>query len=154
MFVKKNPVTMVPGLLLALGGNMLAVPAPAVRAAPLSPMTLKAEARIVEDGVEPAATSRLLSLTLPEGANRLTSANELAKFDQELQEAARTLNGTVTRFEVLVSSGDAAKAVVGQLSARLREMGYTTGEPTTFNTEAGRVTPVGALRSDKSDSVM
>jgi hypothetical protein len=108
----------------------------------------------MEDGVEPAATSQLLALTLPEGANRATGADELAKFHEALQEVARTNHGTITRSEVLVWSGDAAKPVVGDLSTRLKEIGYTFAEISSFDSEAGRVTPLAVVRNDKTDSVI
>ncbi len=151
MFVKNSSVTRMAGVVLGLGATLLAVPSPAVRAAPVVPMAAVVTA---EEGVEPAGKSRILALTLPEGANRLTSAEEMAKFDQELQEAARSLKGTVTRSEVLMWTGDAAKSVIGDFASQMKAMGYSIGETKTFETEMGRVTPVGAMRGDTSDSIL
>jgi hypothetical protein len=145
---KFNPVFTAAGLIFALGGTLFVIPTPTVLAAPLAPA-----ATAPEDGVEPASTSLLASISLPGGANRATSAGDLAEFNEALQEVARTYHGTITRSEVLIWTGESVKTVTTDLSARLKAAGYTVTESTPIESKAGRVTPLTALRSDRSDSL-
>jgi hypothetical protein len=106
-------------------------------------------------GLEAAATSRIVAgLSLPAGAYRSTSAENLAQFTSALSSVAKNAGGRVGQVEALIwlkSGGAGAKKALPGL---LKKVGYGYAPEPTQDTEAGRVTLFGAGTEDLKRRVL
>lgn len=132
-------------LLCVFAGMTTAAP---VHAAPLAVQAAG------EEGAEPTTASLIADIHLPDGTNRATSTEDLNKFKQALQTVAKGSEGTIGTSEVLVWMGDSAKGVIGNISKRLKENGYTVAQVDSFDSEAGRITPLAAMRGSKANGLV
>ncbi len=108
-----------------------------------------------EAGLEAAASSRLIAgLSLPAGAYRSTSAENLAQFTNALNSVAKNNGGRIGRVEALIwlkGGGDSAKKALPGL---LKKQGYQYAPQPVQDTEAGRVTLFGAATADEKSLIL
>lgn len=101
--------------------------------------------------IEPASTSQIAPVQLPDGALRSNNTEDVAKFQDALQKIAETNHGRIGKVEVLVWSGTAAMKT---LPARLKDAGYGYEARPAVDAEPGRVTPFGATSTDGGDDLL
>lgn len=117
----------------------------------LTPTPIYAQAA---DGIERAERSQLVSLRLPKGTLRTTDKDNLEKFAAALQTAAETNHGSIGKIEVLVwtkeDSGNAKK----EMPKLLKAAGYSYVTTASFDSEAGKVTPVASTLKNEKDGLV
>jgi len=107
-----------------------------------------------EKDIESAKTSLLVPVDLPEGAQRASNPQDLAKFDTLLQQIAQTNAGRMERTEVLIWRSQNAAAAMRDLPRRLKATGYGYADRPAFTGEPGRITPFCAVRPDRPDGLL
>lgn len=117
----------------------------------LTPTPVYAQA---EEGIERAERSQLLSLRLPKGTLRSTDSDNLEKFSAALQTAAETNHGSIGKVEVLVWAKDDAGNAKKEMPKRLKEAGYSYVATESFDSEAGKVTPIASTLKNTKNGLL
>jgi len=111
----------------------------------------RAEASQTDQDIELADVSQLAPINLPDGAMRAKNKEDVGKIEAALKAIAETNHGSMGKVEVLIWQG---KAAVKQLPDSLKEAGYQYKARPAFDSEAGEVTPFGAVKEDGRSSLL
>lgn len=108
-----------------------------------------------EPGIERATASSLVpQVRLPADALRSTSKADRAKFDDMLQQVARSSQGRMARTEVLVWPAKTAIKPMDRMNDGLKTAGFAVTAADAFDSDAGHVTPFAAVRKNEPGGLL
>lgn len=148
---QNRPYSLAPVAAVAAGLPLL------FAASAVSPLLLCARPALAQDApgdVEAAKTSSVLTgLTLPAGAYRSTSRDDIAKFADTLGRIAQEGEGTIGKVEVLVWRGG-SDGPRKSLMAALSKVGYKLNVQPAVKEDFGTITLFGAAKAVRPHDVI